>query len=1481
MSERITNSFEGGMASDLDDKIKATNTYELSVNGRLIYNEDGSLSWENAKGNKYSVSNYDDRYKTVGVCEFEDVVIVFSKYTNGATTYDEIGYITFNFDGFGVYRILHNDTKDTLNKQLNFSLDHPIQAVPFKESDELIRAYFTDDFNEPRVFTFKLKDDGTFDTYEAITTSEFYMNLVPDFSMGEIEYRGLTDGSLRTGIYQYSYRLKTLDGYQTPWTPITFPIVVTGRKALENNERYGMKDVDVVGATGTVIQVNNIDTRYNEIEIAYVHTIEETGVKEAGIFYDSLINGQSQINTQHVSVENIQPIEVTELADIKDVIKKARTLQIKDNRLWFGNTEGKATFSIPDDVLDNFYVEPEFRGLPTDLYARRPYGRVSDINGFQAIKTDLGIDSMFQRSYEKHGLSDTYAVKERLIADGSNKGIEDYQNYQGSQVCHSFTGYFRGETYRFAVVFFDKKGYPFFAKHLADVRMPHNTHGIYQSDINDLYGGGDAEVRNYLNKLTATRVKDDGTTQYKEVEVGHMGAIPTETNADYSAEALVTSDGDRRLFGQSLLRHGGQASVESKYHIAHNAPVNALNVYRATDLPFNNPNDIGTVSQKTVTNQYPSNDVGFTRIMGLRFGGIDLSVEIDGTPLYDLISGLMIVRADRVGADEQIKDTGIVVNCQDAGSNVDGKKKAWVHSNPVLGGANASKNKTSFCSRDDGGDVVKTVDLSPHVYTFDGVNHKISGEAPQFKAGLSKLRVEYICDVSNPFFSSNADEGYRALATQAIQERHYISKNLNTYNTRVLTQDVNNRWIRGNKLTDITKIGEITNGGNNYGYFDDYLVGTEAWVGLIQGDNLPVDSLDFDTAYKGGGGGTGSAIDDDRWYRGRYNSDSLLLTAATPYLSAFGQIQGSGGSVDLNQHLSFYVASIVEPNSSPYGGAKLETVQNTRFHTTGHFLAITDQLKDDIKNGGYLLNEMEVWGGDCYLDLFSFARVYPTIEFDGSCIPQALGNGNQYRDWSHAIVFPVESKYNYRLTYKDEANGVPVWSSTGTASGATIAGDSGEPNYNSYAISGLHESTQETCPDKLENFQYQLALNYSDRVRSFAPKPVDYVEITDNPTRWHWSNNKLTRNAKVDVFRQFEELSNFDLDSNHGEIAGNALLFDYIYSVQERAVGRLRISERAILSDPNAGNLLLGEGGIMDGIQYISTTFGTQHRDSVVSSDRNFYFVDAKMRKILRFGQDGLDYLSDSKGIHTFIEPYLDLLSKPNTDRITNGIGIVAAFDYGNNDVIFTIKDGINGNISEYKKGGSPNLSRFSGALTVAYNELLSAIHGTFTFYPSVYFRNGSRLYSNNNDGKGNLYLYNEGQRGVYFDEDYYSVLKLNINEYGSLVKKFDNSIWNVNEDALANIEEVYAETEGVRHTYSVLSDEIVNVSGYQNNVLGNNRAKYRQGLLRFPLRERSSGKPRLSGKSSEMQLKIDNSVGNNKFSLTSIDTLVRLHSRK
>ena len=122
MAERISNSFDGGMKSDLDKRLSKENTYELGVNGRILHNENGSLVWENSKGNKDVIDDYPSQYTAIGFCEFANFVIVFSKYNLGITEWDEIGYIVFNSEtGHGVYNTLHKDTNDTENRDLNFN----------------------------------------------------------------------------------------------------------------------------------------------------------------------------------------------------------------------------------------------------------------------------------------------------------------------------------------------------------------------------------------------------------------------------------------------------------------------------------------------------------------------------------------------------------------------------------------------------------------------------------------------------------------------------------------------------------------------------------------------------------------------------------------------------------------------------------------------------------------------------------------------------------------------------------------------------------------------------------------------------------------------------------------------------------------------------------------------------------------------------------------------------------------------------------------------------------------------------------------------------------------------------------------------------------------------------------------------------------------------------------------------------------------
>ena len=180
---------------------------------------------------------------------------------------------------------------------------------------------------------------------------------------------------------------------------------------------------------------------------------------------------------------------------------------------------------------------------------------------------------------------------------------------------------------------------------------------------------------------------------------------------------------------------------------------------------------------------------------------------------------------------------------------------------------------------------------------------------------------------------------------------------------------------------------------------------------------------------------------------------------------------------------------------------------------------------------------------------------------------------------------------------------------------------------------------------------------------------------------------------------------------------------------------------------------------------------------------------------------------------------------------------------------------------------------------TLIYNEDLQLFQTTIDAHPTVYFRHSNNLYSNTPTGVGGMYRYNEGVRGNFFGNFYDSYLSISINHQSRFVKKFDTALWNVNPESLEGIKTVTFESEGLIHKYDDLSLEMTNLNGYEtNNVL--NRVKYREGLLRFPIRERDSSKQRLTGKSATLDIVYDNS-GDKKISLANIDTAVRYHYRK
>ena len=120
--------FTGGMYGDVDYQYQPPNTYRKAVNMRVLFNADGSLAIENDKGNllSFTLNEYNGDiltgYKPIGSADFADKVVIFS--TDG--TNNEIGFVTINEDGIGIYTQIFNDKYDPNSRSLPILLFRPL-----------------------------------------------------------------------------------------------------------------------------------------------------------------------------------------------------------------------------------------------------------------------------------------------------------------------------------------------------------------------------------------------------------------------------------------------------------------------------------------------------------------------------------------------------------------------------------------------------------------------------------------------------------------------------------------------------------------------------------------------------------------------------------------------------------------------------------------------------------------------------------------------------------------------------------------------------------------------------------------------------------------------------------------------------------------------------------------------------------------------------------------------------------------------------------------------------------------------------------------------------------------------------------------------------------------------------------------------------------------------------------------------------------
>ena len=539
-----------------------------------------------------------------------------------------------------------------------------------------------------------------------------------------------------------------------------------------------------------------------------------------------------------------------------------------------------------------------------------------------------------------------------------------------------------------------------------------------------------------------------------------------------------------------------------------------------------------------------------------------------------------------------------------------------------------------------------------------------------------------------------------------------------------------------------------------------------------------------------------------------------------------------------DSEVSYRIVNYMRPNSSYYTEDGENSFDSRSYISTGHFQPLTEAILATVTQDAdnYTFNEIEVWGGDCFVNFFDWTTTLSQSKFDcdqGQAAVSFEGDldvyncnnirGDRnigYKDYSYSRIVPLESKYNVALRYGRTF-----------ASAATMPQETFCDNEFLQYSGGINDKQQ-------ESFDINRVLLHEENIQFFSVKPQEIKLVSSKSSSVYVSEQK-TYSELDDSYRK-QKVNNYtDLDGAKGKGVALVTSFGYIYVFQEFGYGILRAAERAIVPS-TVGELILGTGKELDGADYLSSEVGCQHQSSIISFDNAIYWIDAAKGLVCRHGQSGREDISDTQLLHDFVAKELLYFDNRLAELAATGdINIIGGFDHNSKDVFFTFKS-VNPNAALKK-----NLTK-----TVAFNKAISAVHGFFSFYPHLYGSHRKLMLVIDPASTRSIYVHGKGRFGHYFGQYHKSVLEFYVNDRFQQEKIFDTARINMEQVGAKRIGEIVLLTQSSRHVLYY----------QQSNIQVDSRFKFRGSYLEFPLFQyRASQLPRLHDQVMMVRITIDN----------------------
>ena len=1138
-------------------------------------------------------------------------------------------------------------------------------------------------------------------------------------------------GSLNQGTYELAYRLKKANTVISNYSASSNLVNLLINPVASNYRTYeGPSSITNSGCSITW-KVNNIDTNFDYIEYVILYRDTKTDLPKIYITDPIDIGTYETKDFTLTSVTSLKTLELDEYLIVSSGFTHAKTVDTKDNRLFWGNVYGGSTVDISEKFdsrafraaadfkiwltntdTENFYTLQQAIDLPKNSDCINKY---YDTNG----------DEYSKAGYYKPGTT---------IVGGKGKYVE--YEFGTEEILLSALEVTEGDESTWTM------------NQSANEGVSNPLWNRYSGSIN-------VSLEGPSNPTTLITAPSDSSDQTYT-----MTGIGLSKNPYFTSTLKGFQHEEIYRFGIQFFDLQG-----NPYFVQW---IGDIKMPRYSDGNINNRGPIATAAGiNDFRNSFLYNSNVYGQSLCVKF-------KIDVSPIKNIISGYQIVRVERTDADKTILGTGMVTNTVTenfgetaflGGGLVDSDSGIFEN---IYAPYPSQKSFETLSQAPIGSisyDHVLTSDkfiTSSRITTFDSFDFMTNGYS--FKEGDRLLLRSKVRPINFYNAQSGLPNGRYRIGFNSDDTGDNLDMWLkNTYDPSGSAPAC--RTLPGSYVGD--RISALQTGFDSSEmpffmlfYYDQRVFyrdsnNNNASSSIYFSDpRTPQQQQNLNKVIKSGQfAGSNATIDTGVGNYTFYNRFSAF--------DGLGGTPGVGGQTvmltfDVDQMVDSYyffnneqelgakiMALYYRANPNQYNGNTYTARTTNEYIACGSYIPVNRNRK--LLNNNVNLTH-KVFNGDVFLNYWDLNKIKKNI-----------GGGTEFKRNKFAGNNPNdEPGGGLRDIIKFDIGNIFYFPSTNS--------NNQQVRYGAHADVNLNGSTYSSYDD----YGYAFYHSNEKNINKYFPKPLDFIISNKWINRIHYSEKKFN-NEIDDSWTQYLTNSFYDVEGNYGAINAVVALNNQLHYIQERGIGYLIVNPVAMINSTTVNTpIKLGTGSTVERHEYNHLDVGTNHQWSVYKSQSQIMFLDVRSKKLYLYNGQTATPISDMLGQRNFIIKRLhDKLV--NHDNPVIGEGVMTTYDYSNNEFIIT-----------FLNGNNTVPATTDEFYTISFSEQLNKFVSYYSFVPNLYINNNRYLLSNVNSDtlRNKVYLHNYGDYGKFYGTTYPNTLKLLSNEQPMYTKIFDNLQW-------------------------------------------------------------------------------------------------------